>query len=251
MNPGFVKMRRAILDHITESRLTWTEAHIYMDVILLADPASGIWHGCAGWLAAMFDLRPRTCRDSIERLESKGYIKRFTTPGSHSNYPILINKYLCTQGAAKDKRLNAVETIDWRKPIYEARKEDVQEHGKEDVKDVAGDTKKEREVRKRKRKTLNLTPSAEFDLFWAAYPSKIKKQESLDAWNREVNGNSALVMAAIERLKPCRRWQEGFIPNPTTFLNQHRWTDEPDPPTPDELKRAETRRMLSEAYDGK
>lgn len=86
--------------------------------------------------------------------------------------------------------------------------------------------------------------SEEFLKFWEAYPRKVAKQEAAKSWMREVNGNANEVIASIERLKPSRSWQEGYIPHPTTFLNQHRWTDEPDPPTAEELRKQKLKSEL-------
>lgn len=245
LTTGFVKMRRGIHEHITDGKLTWTQAHIYIDLILLANPASGIWRGSAGYLEALFGEAKRTIKDALQRLEELGYIKRFMVPGSRHNYPILVNKYLVSLGVLTNKRLNATKTTDYSHPIYEDGPERVPLDVSDDVPLTARNNKRDlekRELRKEKTRTkkqllASLGPSPDFDAFWDAYPVKKKKQEARIAWENEVNGNAKEVIASIERLKPSRSWQEGYIPHPTTFLNQHRWTDEPDPPTAEEIRR--------------
>lgn len=71
-----------------------------------------------------------------------------------------------------------------------------------------------------------------FDDFWRAYPSKVGKREAVKAYARaakRIEGPDppiVVILAGVERAKASRRWREGFIPNPATWLNQDRWTDE-------------------------
>jgi hypothetical protein len=54
---------------------------------------------------------PRNARRLIERLSDSGYIKRFPVPGRHVCYPILVNKFIVTDGEHKGEQLNALESI--------------------------------------------------------------------------------------------------------------------------------------------
>lgn len=74
-----------------------------------------------------------------------------------------------------------------------------------------------------------------FTRFWNAYPSKVGKRDAEKAYAKAVKRIDSpdppgLMLAAIERAKAGRRWSEGFIPNPATWLNQDRWTDEEPQP---------------------
>lgn len=70
-----------------------------------------------------------------------------------------------------------------------------------------------------------------FEAFWKAYPKKIGKKAALKAWDKaELNGKVQIVLEAVEKQKSWPQWQkEGgqYIPNPTTWLNQGRWEDQP------------------------
>lgn len=71
-----------------------------------------------------------------------------------------------------------------------------------------------------------------FARFWEAYPNKVGKraaESSFDKALRRAEGEnpSATILAGLERAKVSRKWDEGFIPNPATWLNQDRWLDEP------------------------
>lgn len=71
-----------------------------------------------------------------------------------------------------------------------------------------------------------------FERFWEIYPSKRKKPVAKIAWlNMRVHSEEqyALINAAVERYKKTNQWQEEngrYIPDPDTFLQDERWTDE-------------------------
>jgi len=66
----------------------------------------------------------------------------------------------------------------------------------------------------------------DFDLFWKAYPKKVGKkkvQDKFDANNYPID----LIIKNLELQKKSDQWQnQQYIPNPETYLNQERWTDE-------------------------
>lgn len=72
-----------------------------------------------------------------------------------------------------------------------------------------------------------------FERFWSAYPSKVGKRDAEKAYAKAIKridspDPPAVMLAAIERAAQGRRWLEGYIPNPSTWLNQDRWEDQPD-----------------------
>lgn len=78
---------------------------------------------------------------------------------------------------------------------------------------------------------IGQTPSA-FDRFWSVYPKKVKRKTAQQIWVRKrLDAKAEALLADIaERSKSDRRWLEGFIPDPTTYLNGERWTDEREAP---------------------
>jgi len=146
---GFAPIRRGIVKHLEDGRMSATDFAAYAVMIMGADRSTGIWIGSARKLSFLFNgsMSERTARRALESLETNpegAYIKRFARPGSHGNYPILINRYECTDGARKGLRLNADATTDWKDPVYydpraaggqvvEDVVEDVDEQGGEDV----------------------------------------------------------------------------------------------------------------------
>jgi len=66
--------------------------------------------------------------------------------------------------------------------------------------------------------------------FWNLYPKKKKKKEALNAWLK-VSPPIQPVLNAIGWQKQQQDWikEDGkFIPHPATYINGHRWEDEPD-----------------------
>jgi hypothetical protein len=70
----------------------------------------------------------------------------------------------------------------------------------------------------------------DFEKIWTAYPLKKGRKPAFAAWCRlKPRPPIEVVLAAIEKAKRSRDWVKDngeFIPHPTTWLNQERWTDE-------------------------
>lgn len=94
---------------------------------------------------------------------------------------------------------------------------------------LAGVTEAEiAEVVDRHVETVTANPPG-FDEFWQNYPTKVAKPAALKAW-KKLKPSQALQDTILRdlaiRTANDRRWIEGFIPNPSTYLNQARWEDE-------------------------
>jgi hypothetical protein len=78
----------------------------------------------------------------------------------------------------------------------------------------------------RKKESKNKEINKDFEKFWKAYPKKVGKkkvQDKFDANNFPID----LIIKNIELQKKSEQWQnQQYIPNPETYLNQERWTDE-------------------------
>ena len=87
-------------------------------------------------------------------------------------------------------------------------------------------TKKEEEGKKEeKRKRLFAQFEADFDLFWEPWPNKVGRPAAEKAFAK-VARELAQIVTGVERYvrdkPPNREWL-----NPSTFLNQRRWEDQP------------------------
>jgi hypothetical protein len=73
----------------------------------------------------------------------------------------------------------------------------------------------------------------DFEVFYKAYPKKAARPKALESFKRARDKVSLQVMLeAIEKQKKSSQWlADGgrYIPNPTTWLNQERWSDEIKP----------------------
>lgn len=94
-----------------------------------------------------------------------------------------------------------------------------------------------------------------FARFWEEYPSKVGKRAAETAYDRalrRIDGPDppAVILDGVRRAKAGRRWRDGYVPNPATWLNQDRWTDETEQtherPGPPDRKQAAFRERLSD-----
>jgi len=78
----------------------------------------------------------------------------------------------------------------------------------------------------RKKESKKKENNKDFDLFWEHYPKKVGKKKVQDKFNSN-NYPIDLIIKNIELQKKSDQWQnQQYIPNPETYLNQERWTDE-------------------------
>ena len=69
----------------------------------------------------------------------------------------------------------------------------------------------------------------DFLSFWSVYPNKAGKRGALNAWKKaKKNGLPSIekIIQAVELQKQSDKWKQGFVLNPTTWLNQGHWDDE-------------------------
>ncbi|KKN66924.1 hypothetical protein LCGC14_0466990 [marine sediment metagenome] len=230
MFAGYIPLRRGILEHVQKGLLNKTDFSVYCLLLLLADHHTGIWWGSAKALGA-YNFARSTARNSLQRLESKGYIKRFTTPGVHANYQILINKYAITDGQHKGKLLDAKQTTSTKFLIYTSQ-QDGKHLGQHQGEHPAPIQEGRIEKKEKRKNPAQASPSPSgFSTFWDLYPRKVGKPAALKAYRGMRSGmRLALVLAGLKRWMQTEQWQKEdgkFIPYPATFLNQRRWEDEP------------------------
>jgi len=82
--------------------------------------------------------------------------------------------------------------------------------------------------------SLALVKPNGFARFWEAYPNKSGKRDAEKAYIRALRRAEGpdpprTILDGVERAKSSRKWREGFIKNPSTWLNQDCWTDEETP----------------------
>jgi len=67
-----------------------------------------------------------------------------------------------------------------------------------------------------------------FNKFWEIYPKKTGKKPCLKKWQlRKLDNISDKIISDVQwRISNDKQWENGFIPNPLTYINQDRWEDE-------------------------
>src|SRR5580704_9660119 len=132
MFSGYVRLRRGVLDHLQQARISFSEYAIYTILLQLADSRSGCAFTNAKSLEALIDrgLKQQRIQDILLELQLKGYVKRFGQAhvGSGS-YPILIHRYQITSGEKKDWFVDAFGSKEYRKPKLVKEREDARACG--------------------------------------------------------------------------------------------------------------------------
>lgn len=66
-----------------------------------------------------------------------------------------------------------------------------------------------------------------FPEWWAVYPKPVKRKVALGIWQRrKLDAIADQLIADVQnRVANDDGWQRGYAPDPTTYLNQDRWTD--------------------------
>src|SRR5580698_5698892 len=100
-NNGYVQLRRGLFEHVQTGEMSYGECFLYTAILANADPATGVWISSAGMLSSYYSIPSRTCQDWMAKLEEKRYLRRFRVQGKRGQYPILVHKFQCTDGALK------------------------------------------------------------------------------------------------------------------------------------------------------
>lgn len=182
-NSGFIQLRRGLSEHVRDGRLSFFEASLYVFILMDTNPATGLCYGSAGLFAAIYGISNRTCRDALEKLENKGYLKRFPVRGKHGSYPILLNKFRCSDGAMKGKYVNSEKSTSCASIIYDLCDDSVNgsavagvnDDGNERVNDSAAS--KILETRDEK---LDKEP----ELTLLSHTATVRPEEFANIWNR-------------------------------------------------------------------
>lgn len=66
----------------------------------------------------------------------------------------------------------------------------------------------------------------DFEVWWEKYPKKESKAKAWAIWQKK-KPNLEMMLKALEWYVACDRVSDGYILQPTTYLNQERWLDDP------------------------
>jgi hypothetical protein len=126
---GFYRRRRGILDHLQSGLITLFDASVHDFVCLNAQSRvgmgsgipGGVWFGSARKIFLLTGRREseRQIQRSLSKLERLGWLKRFRLQGQRGDYAILVARFIVTDRDKGDFKVNAEETTDWRRPVFE------------------------------------------------------------------------------------------------------------------------------------
>jgi len=92
---------------------------------------------------------------------------------------------------------------------------------------------KKREEKTREEKKINIPLAAiasRFSEFWSAWPAgqrKYGKEAALASWVKQaLDGEADVIVAHVLKSRESEGWLSGYIPAPTTYLNQRRWDNQ-------------------------
>ena len=174
---GFFQLRRGLWEHIRDGRMTITEALAFIYIGTQADTRNGIWKGSGKSLTGELGMPERTARDILEKLEHGDYIRRFAVPGRHVCYPILVHKFLITNGEHNGEQLNALESISATDLAYFSREQNVEQDGEHGV--VHSAAQKRSKTRDGRRETKEGAPAAPSLSFSGQHFTVSQKQDTL------------------------------------------------------------------------
>ena len=123
-----------------------------------------------------------------------------------------------------------ITIVNWR--LYQSNEEEDNRQNNKEITDRQPTDNRHIKEEGKEYKELKEDKEKGFERFWELYPSKRKKPVARIAWmNMRVHSEEqyALINSAVERYKKTNQWQEEngrYIPDPDTFLQDERWTDE-------------------------
>lgn len=112
---GYVQLRRGIMDHLVDGRLSNNEALVLIWLIMLADKSTGAGTINAPSLRAFVPgLSYHAAKRVLLSLEEKRYIFRHIVPFSKLVYPYWVNRYTITDGPRKLLQIDLSQVFESR-----------------------------------------------------------------------------------------------------------------------------------------
>jgi hypothetical protein len=98
---GWVKIRRNVLAHLADGRLTPAEFSAFLFLLLTASSSNGETQTCARVIATLHQWDVRTAQRALSGLRSKGYIEGGNVLGKRRIYKVRVLKFEITTGPQK------------------------------------------------------------------------------------------------------------------------------------------------------
>ena len=114
---GYVPVRRGLIEHTMDGRMTNNEALVFVWLLLLADRKTGSYTINQPTLRSFLPgLSKGAAQDALEGLERKGYIFRDVQPRAKVAYRYWINGFAPTDGPHKSSTLDLSEVFATKDP---------------------------------------------------------------------------------------------------------------------------------------
>lgn len=169
----------------------------------------------------LVDITPRTYRESV-----KVNINRVN---SDINSKKVDNN---SQSKVKESKVNNTPPLSPSSTGEECANENSEESLL--VKTATGETDENQgsysKTRKKRKKTgLNKKQRELFNKFWETWPNKVSKGQAESVWSKldpDEEFTDKIIQGVERAKKHDKRFVEGFIPHPSTWLNAKGWLDE-------------------------
>ena len=197
------------------------------------------WHSYFEVIKTMMKEEEHAIRSGLKELEKFGYLKRVryrdnTTKKLKGSFWAYCNTPFSFEYQKQLSILHShnLETIELKPQVENSNVEKTtrgfSQRGKTSTKNT---NIKEKQFKKTSSGSELISPSI-FERFWKLYPKHPDKGKAISAWNKLCNKKERPTWIEIKRALilqiKTERWQnKQYIPQPTTWINQSRWLDDP------------------------
>lgn len=176
----------------------------------------------------------KTVMANLQRLQEWGLIED-TGRRFGSTKQIVVYKLICGPDlfAGDERAVKSPENGTVPK-TEQSQKRNSSESGGEQSRFSAEESQKrdtEPSITQKNRHSLAQRDALRFSEFWEIYPNRVKRKPCLKRWQTEKLDRRAdeIIAKLKQQIAEDRRWQDGFAPDPLTYLSQERWDDEIQP----------------------
>lgn len=225
MRDGFIVISRKLLDWQYYGCINGLG--IWMHLLLDANWADGWFQGkpvSRGSFITSYDSLAEECgvhtstvRRWLKKFENVGQIEIKTT-----------NKYTQITIVNYDKYQNIETGVNNQENNQENNQVNNQENKQVNNNITIKQENKNNNTNTLVENSTAVSRSAWFDEWWSAYPKKVGRKPSEEKFKVKCRNEETfrLMMTALGKQKQSDGWRRGYIPNPTTWLNQERWNDD-------------------------
>ena len=219
---GWIKLWRILIEKPIWLRSTPEQKSVLIVLLCLANHEENEWE----WKGEKFKVRPGEFVTSLESIRKKSGLG-ISIQNVRSSLTRFKKLEFLTYKATKMGRVITICNWNEYQPNEKATQQRTQQTGNK------GATKTQQLTRMKEGKNDKKEGIKDFDIFWAIYPKKKKKEDARKAFAVLVKNNNfpevSVLVEAVKAQKNTNDWKkEGgqFIPHPATWLRSGSWQDE-------------------------